>query len=151
MKGVVVSALTGSEVPVYLVAGGWHVPMSVRNGLDFDTLIRDAEIHARPVSTCTADILSSLNAEHDPDDGKDPFHKHFGGVFSVFSARASDRIAKDYYSLILQLRGQGKRLQVPRLMLVQGDVLISCTLRCISVIREFEEVFERHFLDKKAL
>jgi hypothetical protein len=150
-QGVVASALTGSQVPVYLVSGGWHVPMSVRDGMDLNALIRDAEVHARPVSACTADILASLNAEHGPD-GRDPFHDHFQGVYSVFSLRASDRIARDYYSMVLSLRGRGRRLAVPRLVLVRGNEIVACTSRCIGVIREFEELFERHFLsDEKNL
>lgn len=39
-QGVVISALSGNQIPVYVVKGAWHMPMAVRNWLDFSTILR---------------------------------------------------------------------------------------------------------------
>ena len=38
------SALTGSTVPVYSIQDAWHMPMGLRRGVDFSTMVKEAYV-----------------------------------------------------------------------------------------------------------
>ena len=41
-QGIMLSALTGSTVPVYSIQDAWHMPMGMRKGSDFTTMVMEA-------------------------------------------------------------------------------------------------------------
>lgn len=149
MQGLVASALAGSSIPIYFIGGGWHVPMAVRNGLDFSTIIKHSMSHSAAPTDCCAKIVKSL-----PGDISKLLDSQFnGGIYSAYSISDCDTIAKKYYSEILKLRlaavesdSREKKLRRPVLWLVNGDAVSTVDTKQLGVIDEHRTLLSEYFM-----
>ena len=145
MQGLVASALAGSSIPIYFIGGGWHVPMAVRSGLDFATIIKHSVHHSRPPTVCSKKIVDSL-----PGDISELLHSQFNdGIYSAYSIADCDAIAKQYYREILKLRisthYKKEKLAMPSLWLVQGSAIKAVKSSEIGVLDEHSTLIHQVF------
>lgn len=146
MQGLVASALAGSSIPIYFIGGGWHVPMAVRSGVDFSTIIKHSMDHSATPTACCQKIVKSL-----PEDvSKLLDSKFLGGIYSVYSMPDCDAIANKYYHEILKLRisdmKPGDKLSMPKLWLVNGDAIKTVSSTEIGVIDEHRLLLQELFV-----
>ena len=141
-QGIMLSALTGSTIPVYTIQDCWHMPMGLRQGSDFSTMVqrayRQAKIPLLPVEFSDALNLSSHN----------PLKS--GALHGVFSLHDTSRIiCHRQYEGLLKIRHnlEGVALEYPAIYRVVGNSVMTISPEDIPMLHDFNVLLNSHYFE----
>jgi hypothetical protein len=71
--------LAENKIPIYSITKAWHLPMGIKNGLDFSKVVKEAYDSATIIN------YPLINTQDDPFDvnSMELFEKNFRGYFSI--------------------------------------------------------------------
>ena len=141
-QGIMLSALTGSTIPVYTIQDCWHMPMGLRQGSDFSTMVnrayRQAQVPLLPVEFTDALNLSSHN----------PLKS--GALHGVFSLHDTSRIiCHRQYEGLLRIRHslEGVALEYPAIYRVVGELVTVISPEDIPMLHDFNVLLNSQYFE----
>lgn len=146
-QGIILSSLVGSTIPVYVIKDAWHMPMGIRGGLDFATLIMTA-YETATVQDCSA--AASFLAHLPRGSGSTGlFESDFFGSYDAECTRRN--IEYFYERFLFYRRRQGSlcKLTIPYVAFIHGDSITRLSAAGLMVdqglISDCLGAFTHHF------
>ena len=141
-QGIMLSALTGSTIPVYTIQDSWHLPMGLRQGTDFSVMVKRAFRQAR-VPSLPVEFTDALNlSSHNP--------LKSGALHGVFSLHDTSRIiCHRQYEGLLRIRHslEGVALEYPDIYRVLGDSVTIISPEDIPMLHDFNVLLNSQYFE----